>query len=145
MTLKLCMCCYWQLSDDLNPLNAELNPICHLLEFLGAHHILYISRIRVNTANLKYFYYDILSGLYNTGCQTVIILEGCLTVHLPDEIIWNANLMQQGNSIYLDINQLDALNFIMSLFHASACFNNRTNIILQIKQLINNLYNLMSR
>ena len=24
--------------------------------------------------------------------------------------------------IYLNINQLDALNFIMSLFHASACF-----------------------
>ena len=31
----------------LNPLNAELNPICHLLAFLGAHHILHINRIRV--------------------------------------------------------------------------------------------------
>jgi hypothetical protein len=30
----------------LNPLNAELNPVCHLLAFLGAHHILHISRIR---------------------------------------------------------------------------------------------------
>jgi hypothetical protein len=30
-----------------NPLNAELNPICHLLA-LWAHHILHISRIRVN-------------------------------------------------------------------------------------------------
>jgi hypothetical protein len=29
------------------PLNAELNPICHLLALLGAHHILYVSRIRV--------------------------------------------------------------------------------------------------
>jgi len=28
-------------------LNAELNPICHLLALLGAHHILHISRIRV--------------------------------------------------------------------------------------------------
>ena len=25
----------------LNPLNAELNAICHLLAFLGAHHILH--------------------------------------------------------------------------------------------------------
>ena len=25
-------------------------------------------------------------------------------------------------NIYLDINQLDALDFIMSLFHASTCF-----------------------
>jgi len=32
-----------------NPLNAELNPICHLLSLLGAHHILHVSRIRVNT------------------------------------------------------------------------------------------------
>jgi hypothetical protein len=30
-----------------NPLNAELNPTCHLLALLGAHHILHISRIRV--------------------------------------------------------------------------------------------------
>jgi len=28
-----------------NPLNAELNPICHLLALLGAHHILHVSRI----------------------------------------------------------------------------------------------------
>jgi len=29
-------------------LNTELNPICHLLALLGAHHILNISRTRVN-------------------------------------------------------------------------------------------------
>jgi hypothetical protein len=33
---------------DVKPLNAELNPICHLLALLGAHHILHVSRIRVN-------------------------------------------------------------------------------------------------
>jgi hypothetical protein len=33
--------------DNINPLNAELNPICHLLALLGAHHILHISRIRI--------------------------------------------------------------------------------------------------
>ena len=31
----------------LNPLNAELNPICHLLALLGVHHILHVNRIRV--------------------------------------------------------------------------------------------------
>jgi hypothetical protein len=35
-------------SRPVNPLNAELNPICHLLELLGAHHILRVSKIRVN-------------------------------------------------------------------------------------------------
>ena len=52
----------------LNPLNAKLNSICHLLALLGAHHIHHVSRLRVN------------------------------------------------------INQLDALNFIISLFQASTCF-----------------------
>jgi len=32
----------------INPLNAKLNPTCHLLALLGAHHILHVSRIRVN-------------------------------------------------------------------------------------------------
>jgi hypothetical protein len=32
----------------INHLNAQLNPICHLLALLGAHHILHISRLRVN-------------------------------------------------------------------------------------------------
>jgi len=36
-----------KLLDDINPLKAELNPICHLLALLGAHHILHVSRIRV--------------------------------------------------------------------------------------------------
>ena len=34
---------------NFNPLNAELNPIYHLLALLGAHHILHVSRVRVKT------------------------------------------------------------------------------------------------
>jgi hypothetical protein len=33
--------------QEVNPLNAELNPTCHLLALLGAHHILHVSRIRI--------------------------------------------------------------------------------------------------
>jgi hypothetical protein len=33
--------------SQFNPLNAKLNPICHLLA-LRAHHILHAGRIRVN-------------------------------------------------------------------------------------------------
>ena len=32
---------------NINPLNAELNPICHMLALLGAQPILHVSRIRV--------------------------------------------------------------------------------------------------
>jgi hypothetical protein len=34
------------MTKALNLLNAELNPICHLLALLGAHRILHVSRIR---------------------------------------------------------------------------------------------------
>jgi hypothetical protein len=33
----------------INPLNTQLNPICHLLALLGVRHILHVSRIRVKT------------------------------------------------------------------------------------------------
>jgi hypothetical protein len=33
----------------INPLHAKLNPICHLLALLGAHHIFHVSGLRVNS------------------------------------------------------------------------------------------------
>jgi len=38
---------------SINPLNAELNPICYLLALLGAHHFLHVSRIRVKSLTLR--------------------------------------------------------------------------------------------
>ena len=40
--------CQFQFAQKENPLNTELNPICHLLALLGANDMLHISRIRVN-------------------------------------------------------------------------------------------------
>ena len=37
----------------INPLNAELNPICYLLALLGVHHFLHVGRIRVKSLTLK--------------------------------------------------------------------------------------------
>ena len=39
-----------------NPLNAELNPICHWLALLEAHHILHVSRIKVKCVYTLAFY-----------------------------------------------------------------------------------------
>jgi len=36
------------LKIHFNPLNAQLNPICHLLALLGAHHIFHVGGLRVN-------------------------------------------------------------------------------------------------
>jgi len=42
----------WEGGSRFIPLNSELNPICHLLALLRAHHILNVSRIRVKLLNL---------------------------------------------------------------------------------------------
>jgi len=38
---------YVEIENNINPSNAKLNPICHLLALLGGHHILHVSRVRV--------------------------------------------------------------------------------------------------
>ena len=58
--------------SKLNPLNAELNPICYLLALLGAHHFLHVSRIRVKSLTLRllmsYIYIYIYIYIYLCVC-----------------------------------------------------------------------------
>jgi hypothetical protein len=42
-----------KLKDYVDLLNAELNPICHLVALLGVHHFLHVSRIRVKSLTLN--------------------------------------------------------------------------------------------
>ena len=60
-----------------NPLNAELNPICHLLALLGAHHILHVSRIRVNATYCLLFrkLYEYLNTLYGQNVEFFLCLN----------------------------------------------------------------------
>ena len=45
---NIILSCYWKVNIYLlNPLNAELNPICHLLALLGGATIVVVSRLRV--------------------------------------------------------------------------------------------------
>jgi hypothetical protein len=52
-----------RLYAGINPLNAELNPICHLLALLGGATIVVVSRLRVkqpnttNTVTLFFYFY----------------------------------------------------------------------------------------
>ena len=74
-TLRLLAQCLNQLRHQqraplINPLNAELNPICYLLALLGAHHFLIVSRIRVKSLTLRLlmaYIYDISSPRVNTS------------------------------------------------------------------------------
>ena len=45
----------------INPLDAELIPICYLLALLGAHHILHVSRIRV-----KFYFISSMLNMFRT-------------------------------------------------------------------------------
>jgi hypothetical protein len=38
--------------SQINPLNTELHPVCHLLALLAAHHIFHVSRVRVNPVQI---------------------------------------------------------------------------------------------
>ena len=50
---------------NIDPLNAKLNPICHLLILLRAHHMLHISRVRVNKKNYTICFHNFtISELY---------------------------------------------------------------------------------
>ena len=58
LQLQLMGLCHSQVtlmkSTDINPLNAELNPICHLLALLGGATIVVVSRLRVNITETTY-------------------------------------------------------------------------------------------
>ena len=45
---------------SFNTLNAESNAIYHLLALVGAHHILYVSGVRVKAAAFKYCQYSVI-------------------------------------------------------------------------------------
>jgi hypothetical protein len=51
--------------NNFNPLNAQLNPICHLLALLGDHHILHVSGLRVKA----YWLRDAPNSLTFNNCR----------------------------------------------------------------------------
>ena len=65
-----------------NPLNAELNPICHLLALLGVHHFLHVSRIRVkSTFRLLMSYIYIYIYIYIYGAPILDVSRSHTTTH----------------------------------------------------------------
>ena len=69
-----------------NPLNAELNPICHLLALLGAHHILHVSRIRVNVIYVVRIFFvktnrNLLNAQLNPICHLLALLGAHRILH----------------------------------------------------------------
>ena len=69
----------------LNPLNAKLNPICHLLASLGAHHIFHVSRISVTyKVSTTYFIkFSIYRGFCLLGLSCALLIQ-MTTLPNPD-------------------------------------------------------------
>jgi len=60
-------------TSEINPLNAELNPICHLLALLGARHIFHVSGLRVNKESFSGQKYPIERYINAQACVCVSI------------------------------------------------------------------------
>ena len=54
------------LTTLVNPLNAELNPICHLLPLAGAHHFVHVIRVRIK----RFLCYAVLDFDTELFCST---------------------------------------------------------------------------
>ena len=67
----------------VNPLNAELNPICYLLALLGAHHFRHVSTIRVKslTLSLLMSYIYIYIYIYIYGAPILDVSRSHTTTH----------------------------------------------------------------
>ena len=65
----------------INPLNAELNPICHLLALLGVHHFLHVSRIRVKSLTLRLLMLYIYTYIYIYGAPILDVSRSHTTTH----------------------------------------------------------------
>ena len=74
--LYLSPLCSADVTAMFNPLNAELNHICHLLALLGAHHILHISRIRVKG------HFNPLNAELNPICHLLALLGAHHILHV---------------------------------------------------------------
>jgi len=125
-----------------NHLNAELNPICHFLVLLGAHHILHVSRIRVNYLFRHHIYVciEIRSGLcdsYRVSVSISVNGDMCPDILTPSSafriintICWKTSqyervsmeltkppVMRKSSSSWVKRDQLDITCFIISLFN----------------------------
>ena len=75
----------------INPLNAELNPIRHLLALVGARHIVHISRIRVNTTTRAHHHsfmshINLVYASYLSPSGSILVLSSHL---LPRSSKWS--------------------------------------------------------
>jgi hypothetical protein len=77
----------WENSKVINPLKTQLNPTCHLLALLGAHHILHVSSLRVKIWHEYPVFYmktgtHLRSHLAQFFCKCEVFQEKKMKIHV---------------------------------------------------------------
>jgi len=93
----------------LNPLNAELNPTCYLLEFLGAHPILHISRIKVNVST-----FTRMSGSLRSSTALLPVPCPCQESNTNPPFVWTGDPVTARDQLYFALTK--PISFLHTLY-----------------------------
>ena len=92
------------IAEDINPLNAELNPIRHLLAMVGARHVVHVSRMRVKAMlllNLK-----LCRATLNPPVSCgVVVQQGLSRKETPDFPVLSRKEIRNSYSSRVECNQ----------------------------------------
>jgi len=117
--------CWFSGTLYFNPFNAKLNPICHLLALLGAHHILHVSRIRVKHNDVL-THQEPLTQWQSIISQKTWIL--CNTAMRNSKLV-NLTFLSDVQKFYWNLygnsrtkHQLDATCYFIVLLIGLTCF-----------------------
>ena len=78
-----------------NPVNAELNPICHLLALLGSATIVVVSRLRVKDVFHNCTAFNLLNAELNPICHLLALLGGATIVVVSRLSFTRENFMRR--------------------------------------------------
>jgi len=124
--------------DEINPLNAELNPICYLLALLGAHHFLQVSRIRVNIVIEKinkWFQASLLILNFNKTNYLQFMAKPKLAVDI--HISYKANLINNTYSTnFLGLTLDSTLSWKTHIDQLSSKLNSACYVIRSLRSVI---------
>jgi len=98
----------------VNPLNSKLNPICHLLALLRTHHILHVSRIRVNLLFVLLYFFNLfvfLSLFFCRGCLGYIYIYIYYILICVLEKVFTTSVQIVGHSL----PEMSILNMVLDL------------------------------
>jgi len=123
-------------------LNAKLNPICPLLALLEAHHILHVSRVRVNgrdPVRIKIVIDNPLNAELNPICHLLALLEAHHILHVSRVRVNGRDPVR--TKIVIDnkiIEQVNLFNYLgnMISYEGELDIDNKLNNFLKITGIL---------